>query len=485
MHRKTARYWPIIPVLAVLFAAGCGKDSSTGNEPITYTNLTVTLMDDFNRPVVNANVTTSPETVEVVTDQNGIAVFEQIPARKYALVINHTGYPLYIEDISLEKVDTQTVNITMQSQKPVATIIFPTHDSFISNRAIRLEGHAVDAEDGILPDSLCVWQSNVDGIIGKGRELVLDSLTLGSHVLTFIGTDGDGKSGQDSITITVVDYDPASYFPIPYGAQWIYHHTKATVTLLNDNEKTETWTLKDISVEIDMNNRRIAKISYTKRLQGKAEEYHYTVIDDLRKNGNAIEVTNTVETLEIWNGDAYGNPNNKLVVETEYTPAYVIVPETYNPVVNSTSEYVVNVASTWSYYDPATGQQDFTERFIASTTVEYGEPVEIKIEGVTYATIPMTITQGDLEIEAFSKRRWWLARGIGIVKLAYNSFQDEPEAGIFSTNLSNYGSLATPEKRVAQPAYYGAAPLVAVDVPAENGIARMRRIRDILRQRIP
>ena len=442
-------------------------------------------MDDFNRPIVEATITTSPETVGVVTDNNGIAVFENIPVRKYALVIKHTGYPMQIEDISLEKADSQTVSITMQSQKPDVAISFPVQNSFVSSRAIRLEGRVVDVEDGILPDSLCVWQSNVDGIIGTGQELVIDSLTLGSHVLTLIGTDSDGKSNQKSITITVVDYDPASYFPIPYGAQWVYSHTKEIFTLLNDNANTETWTLKDISVEIDMNDRRIAKMFYTKRLQGKTEEYHFTVIDDLRKNGTAIEVTKTVETLEIWAGNASGNPDDQLVVETEYSPSYVIVPETNNPVVNSTSEDVVNVTSTWSYYDPATGQQDFTERFIASTTVEYGDLVEMKIAGATYTTIPITITQGDLEIEAFSKRQWWLARGIGIVKLTYNSFQDVPEAEIFSTNLSNYGSLATTEKRVAQTAYNGYAPIVAVGVPAEKGMARMRCIRDILHQRIP
>jgi hypothetical protein len=49
------------------------------------------------------------------------------------------------------------------------------------------------------------WQSNLDGELGEGESLVIDTLSPGIHAITVLAEDGESRDDDDSITVTVVE----------------------------------------------------------------------------------------------------------------------------------------------------------------------------------------------------------------------------------------------------------------------------------------
>ena len=108
------------------------------------------------------------------------------------------------------------------NEAPVVSIDSPD-DGYVSEdetNAISFEGVANDPEDGGLTDSI-EWASNIDGVIGgEVGGNISTTLSAGIHTITASVTDSDGKTGSDSITITVGDVvDPKVLFdrPVPIG----------------------------------------------------------------------------------------------------------------------------------------------------------------------------------------------------------------------------------------------------------------------------
>jgi protocatechuate 3,4-dioxygenase beta subunit len=95
-----------------------------------------------------------------------------------------------------------SINLLVINDAPVVTIHQPGDgDVFESGVSITFEGSANDTEDGPLTGSL-VWSSNIDGSIGSGST-VTGVLTDGTHTITALVTDSNGKTGSTSINITV------------------------------------------------------------------------------------------------------------------------------------------------------------------------------------------------------------------------------------------------------------------------------------------
>jgi hypothetical protein len=84
---------------------------------------------------------------------------------------------------------------------PSVEILSPrTGDVFRAGVWPILTGAGYDAEDGELPATSLVWQSNLDGTLGTG-EILEAALSPGTHLITFTATDSNGLSTSASITI--------------------------------------------------------------------------------------------------------------------------------------------------------------------------------------------------------------------------------------------------------------------------------------------
>jgi Raf kinase inhibitor-like YbhB/YbcL family protein len=87
----------------------------------------------------------------------------------------------------------------------VVTILSP-QDGQIFNfgQEIAFSGSAMDSSGGELGDESLVWTSSADGRIGTGTGFEKDDLSTGNHIITLTGTDSLGKTGSDTITISVL-----------------------------------------------------------------------------------------------------------------------------------------------------------------------------------------------------------------------------------------------------------------------------------------
>ena len=92
---------------------------------------------------------------------------------------------------------------TDPNNTPSVTISAPADGSSSTvGDSVTFTGSASDVEDGDLTSSLA-WTSSVDGSIGSGASFSTTTLSVGSHTITASATDSGGKTGSDSIAITV------------------------------------------------------------------------------------------------------------------------------------------------------------------------------------------------------------------------------------------------------------------------------------------
>lgn len=99
---------------------------------------------------------------------------------------------------------TASVTIKAQNALPVPVITAPVSGGdFDEGHTILFQGSATDREDGAITGTSLVWASNLDGTLGTGASLSLDTLARGTHTITLTATDKDGSSASTSITLTV------------------------------------------------------------------------------------------------------------------------------------------------------------------------------------------------------------------------------------------------------------------------------------------
>ncbi len=95
---------------------------------------------------------------------------------------------------------------TVVANPPTVTIVSPEAGaSFTDLQAMSLEASASDVEDGSLPASSIQWSSDLDGPLGAGGSVIVESasLTPGVHQLTATATDSSGTVSALSVTVTV------------------------------------------------------------------------------------------------------------------------------------------------------------------------------------------------------------------------------------------------------------------------------------------
>ena len=67
----------------------------------------------------------------------------------------------------------------------------------------QLTAFAYDPEDGLLPETSLTWTSDRDGMVEHGRQMKLQNLSPGTHVITLTVTDSQGRSATAQVTKVV------------------------------------------------------------------------------------------------------------------------------------------------------------------------------------------------------------------------------------------------------------------------------------------
>ena len=134
-----------------------------------------------------------------------------------------TGSPLQVSSLSRAthtitltvtdsggKKDTASITLRISvNTAPTAEITAPAGGgSYEQGQRISFAGAASDDEDILLSGSSLAWTSSLDGALGTGNALNVDDLSNGNHTITLTATDSGGKTGKDTISLSVVQSLP-------------------------------------------------------------------------------------------------------------------------------------------------------------------------------------------------------------------------------------------------------------------------------------
>ena len=105
---------------------------------------------------------------------------------------------------------SDTITLTITNNAPTVTITAPaTGSEFDAGVSVNFQANAADQEDGDLTGSI-QWSSSLDGALGNGGSISVDSLSVGTHTITASATDSDDSEGSDSISVTINNLPPVA-----------------------------------------------------------------------------------------------------------------------------------------------------------------------------------------------------------------------------------------------------------------------------------
>ncbi|MFZ1755045.1 MAG: hypothetical protein WAU10_14950, partial [Caldilineaceae bacterium] len=93
--------------------------------------------------------------------------------------------------------------VEVPNKAPMPTILEPSANFVAPGVVVVLQGTATDLEDGSVPEDKLTWSSSLQGEVGKGYEVAINTLTPGKHTLTLTAVDSQGISGSTSVDIFI------------------------------------------------------------------------------------------------------------------------------------------------------------------------------------------------------------------------------------------------------------------------------------------
>ena len=413
----------------------------------TKVNLTVFVKNEKNELLEDVVIETIPATHKITTDKNGTGILKEIPFQEYTFVLSRSGHVAMIRTRRMQVSDgiAKDISFIIESQPPMMDIISPRGGKIDDIYDVHFVGDGFDFEDGFLPEENITWYSNIDDSLGSGSEIICDRLSVGHHVITLRGVDSDGNISEDKLGIDLYYYDEDSYFPIPKGAEWFYNYEITEFELVNADGETEHWTLQDLQTTMDDINARTSFMEYKIKNGNITHTAQYVVVDHFRTNEDSMYVHETEERLTLYyQRSPISNPTRKMNLHVEYQDlnepgggdyGYPLIKNHLDPASVPSFETSVSADITWKYEDEVFGSQLFSETLEINTNVDIGSPEPVQTDvGFFDNAVPITITQGE------SIRNWWLVKGIGLVKVQFNTFGFIQTAVLDQSNIETFQS---------------------------------------------
>ncbi len=87
---------------------------------------------------------------------------------------------------------------------PVVSIKSPADTiSVKEGQQVLLDAEIIDNEERTIPEVAISWKSNLEGDLGRGKTLLIDTFTPGTHKITLTARDSEGEESVASINIIV------------------------------------------------------------------------------------------------------------------------------------------------------------------------------------------------------------------------------------------------------------------------------------------
>ena len=422
----------------------------------TKVTINVLVKDITGRPLTDTLVSTSPNTSKETTDESGYVTFKNVPIRDYTFIVHRNNAVAYVRNKSLAIIDgkIKDIEIIIVNEKPLVNILEPQNHDFQNIFDVHFSGEGFDFEDGEIPGENLSWYSSIDGELGTGNEITVDALSVGKHTITLSGIDADGNITQRFINLNLFYYEEESYFPIPYDGSWKYRHQNPEFTIINSDGAEEIWTLKDVEVRMKSVDSRYSTMRYSVQTVGRMKYCEYIIEDffetdpiiedSFKTDPDNIYVTKTTERFKIWdNGSTEFTPKSKMDIEMRYTPSMILMKKHVDPLSQSSFESNISVDVTWMFDRDFLDSRNFTETIEIVNTVDIGGTETVETDLGAYEAAVITVRQGETE------RKWWLAKGIGIVRFDYNTLNTPVTALLYDTNLLSFSQDNPLQKNIS------------------------------------
>ena len=110
-------------------------------------------------------------------------------------------------------------NFIIEKKAPFVGIGFPqSGDTLLTDTSYQFTASGTDLQDGNIAEDKYVWISDKDGELGKGSKVDIDCLSPGTHNITVIVTNSFGKTGQQTVSVSVMDGYKLIFQVLPAGS---------------------------------------------------------------------------------------------------------------------------------------------------------------------------------------------------------------------------------------------------------------------------
>ena len=112
------------------------------------------------------------------------------------------------DGVNTGSVTSPPFGVTKKSPSEARIIAPEPNRAFAFESMIEFEVAAYDVDDGVLDGAAITWESSLDGVLGNGAYLALNTLRVGTHTITMRAADTDGNKVSASTTIRVAGATP-------------------------------------------------------------------------------------------------------------------------------------------------------------------------------------------------------------------------------------------------------------------------------------
>jgi hypothetical protein len=271
------------------------------------------------------------------------------------------------------------------------------------------------------------------------------------------------------IALTVVDYQLDSYFPIPSGEWWNYRFLVPEFYVTNEDSVLEYWVVKDFSVKtLDGPIREVSMLYDIARLN-KILHFKYILTDYFLLENGDVSLTKTTEELTEWETAA---PYRTISITTVYSPFYPVLMQASNLKAGTSYASTVDIAVIWWHTSYGVTSQPYSEWETLPVAISVGEEGEIQTDRGIIRAFEVTVSEKNIE------KKWWLAKGIGIVRSEDNVFSPKATAVLSDASLLRFADLSRPSARPAETGMPGAGspPVFRLDRRSPEGMRELTRL---------
>lgn len=136
---------------------------------------------------------------QTITDTNVIIDSNELSGSTQAL------FQVWASDGIHTGIDASDAPFTVPNHLPIAEIREPAAPVIIAiSQTLGLRAYVYDFDTGSMDASQIQWRSNIDGLLGNGKQLSVVGLSTGTHTITLEVDDGEGGVITDTVEVTVV-----------------------------------------------------------------------------------------------------------------------------------------------------------------------------------------------------------------------------------------------------------------------------------------